>query len=269
MSGRSTASVRGLATALLLLVGCRPTARSRADADAGSAPVASDPNSPFVRFDAAGVPSYTLVRERGVGIVHLDPGPVLAGRVSDTLEARDRPEPGAGVLARLVLDTVGVYTFEARAGLLDTPGALEFGYGEVGFPILDHGPEGWERVYLGTAPGGAVVSGWARARPALVGVTLWDELIPGQPIFFALPPDSIRFHAAPDSAEVSFAVKPDDYILWPIDVRGDWMRVRAVTPSDYCAAPVPGGPPARLDTLWIRWRTESGRPRVWFYTRGC
>jgi hypothetical protein len=51
------------------------------------------------------VPPDTLVRERGLGVVHLDPGPALAGRVADTLEARSGPDPDADVVARLVLDT--------------------------------------------------------------------------------------------------------------------------------------------------------------------
>src|SRR5699024_8199657 len=129
--------------------------------------------------------------------------------------------------------------FEARDGLLKTPGALEFGYQEIGLPILEHGADGWERVLLGGAADGSAVTGWARARQGVVGVTLWQDLIPGQPLFFALPPDSIHFFAAADGAEKGFTVRPDDYILWPLAVQGDWMRVRAVSPSDYCATPGP------------------------------
>ena len=96
-------------------------------------------------------------------------------------------------------------------------------------------------------------------------MTLWEDVLPGLPLFFALPPDSFRFHAAPDGPEESFPVEYDEYILWPLEVQGDWMRVRAVTPSDYCAEPTS----PRQDTLWIRWRGEPNGPRVWFYTRGC
>jgi hypothetical protein len=215
------------------------------------------------------VPPYALERERGVGVVSLDPGPGLAGRVADTLVARVRPDSTSAVLARLVLDTTGVFTFEARDGLLKTPGALDFGYEEIGLAILEHGADGWERVLLGAGADGGVVSGWARARRGVVGVTAWQDFIPGQALFFALPPDSIHFYDAADGAETSFGVRPDDYILWPLGVRGDWMRVRAVTPSDYCATPGPGAAAVRQDTLWIRWRNAEGRPRVWFFTRGC
>lgn len=274
---------RAGASALLALGGvallagaCQPE-RSAANAVSSGAaarpaptdtPYVPDPTGPFVRFEGGGVPPYTLERERGIGVVHFEPGPALAGRVADTLDVRVRPESAAGVLARLVLDTSGVYVFEAREGALARPGALDFGYEEIGFPILEHGAGGWEHVYVGSAPDRSFASGWARARPTVVGVTLWNELIPGQPLFFALPPDSIRFYDAPEGVETRFAVQADDYILWPLDVRGDWMRVRAASPSDYCA--LPGArPPAAQDTLWIRWRGATGRPRVWFFTKGC
>ena len=87
-----------------------------------------------------------------------------------------------------------------------------------------------------------------------------------------MPADSARFHEAPEGPAAPFPLPPPgsggppgDYILWPLERAGDWMRVRAVTPSDYCADP----PAPREDTLWIRWRGASGRPRVWFFTRGC
>ena len=135
----------------------------------------------------------------------------------------------------------------------------------MGLPILEEAPAGWHRVLLGADSTGAAVSGWSRVRPGIVGRTLWEELLPGQPLFFALPPDSFAFHASPGGPEERFPVEVERYILWPLEVRGDWMRVRAVTPSDYCFEP---RAPTQ-DTLWIRWRGEAGRPRVWFHTRGC
>jgi hypothetical protein len=240
-----------------------PSAEAR---EPGASAAAGGPQTPgvFTTFPGAGVPSAWPERERGLGVVHLIPG---AGPVEDTLNAHERPDSTAPVLARLMLDTVHVYRFEARAGLLAAPGALEYGYEDVGFPILERGADGWERVYLGADSVGRAVSGWARARPPFSDVTLWQNLLADTPVFFVVPQDSIRFHAAPEGVEEPFVVEGDDYILWPLEWRGDWLRVRAAAPSDYCAsldAPAP-----RQDTLWIRWRTETGRPRVWFFTRGC
>ena len=221
-----------------------------------------------LRFEAfavtAGVRDPSSMRERGIGVIGFEPGPLLAGRAADTIYVRTDSTPEAVVIARLVLDSARVYRYEALEGLLEEQGTLEFGYGVVGLVLLERSPDGWVRVYLGKAPGGAVVSGWTRARPGALGLTLWDELLPGQALFFALPPDSIRFHASPEGPDAVFPIE-DGYIMWPLEVRGDWMLVRAVSPSDYCFDP----PSPRQDTLWIRFRGQDGRPRVWFYTVGC
>ena len=221
-----------------------------------------------LRFEAfavtAGVRDPSRMRERGIGVIGFEPGPLLAGRAADTLDVRANPTSGAAVIARLVLDTAGVYRYEVREGLLEEQGTLEFGYEIMGLVLLERSPDGWFQVYLGNAPGGAVVSGWTRARPGALGLTLWDELLPRQALFFALPPDSIRFHASPEGPDAPFPIE-DGYIMWPLEVRDDWMRVRAVAPSDYCFDP----PSPLQDTLWIRYRGQNGRPRVWFYTVGC
>jgi hypothetical protein len=220
------------------------------------------------RFEAfvvtEGVRDPSRMRERGIGVIGFEPGPLPAGRVADTLDVRADPASGADVIARLVLDTAGVYRYEALEGMLEEQGTLEFGYEIVGLVLLERSPDGWVRVYLGKAPGGAVASGWTRVRPGALGLTLWEELLPRQALFFALPPDSIRFYSSIEGPGAPFPIEAG-YIMWPLEVRGDWMRVRAVAPSDYCFDP----PSPRQDTLWIRFRAQNGRPRVWFYTVGC
>jgi hypothetical protein len=86
------------------------------------------------------------MRERGIGVIGFEPGPLLAGRAVDTLDVRAEPTSGAAVIARLVLDTAGVYRDEARAGLLEEQGTLEFGYEVVGIVLLERGPAGWVRA---------------------------------------------------------------------------------------------------------------------------
>jgi hypothetical protein len=261
-------SVRTLPVALLVALACGGSGEEGVERETGlegDGPVVETgpDTATMVAFEAAGVPSWTPMRERGIGIVHFDPGPQLAGRAADTIRVTGAA-PGEGVIARLIVDSMSVYRFEAAPAVLDAPGALEFGYEEIGLPLLEDAEQGRWRVYLGTR-GGAPVSGWVAAQSGRTR-TRWEELLPTLPLFFVVPRDSIRFHAAQDGPAVPFAMAaPDDYILWPVETSGDWMRVRAVTPSDYCFDP----PSPREDTLWIRWRAESGNPRVWFFTRGC
>jgi hypothetical protein len=268
--------VRLLPAVVLLALACGGE-ETETGADEGAADSVPDTVT-MVAFEAAGVPDYTPMRERGIGVVHFDPGPRLASRAADTIRVMEAFPPNA-VIARLIADSLGVYRFEAAADLLDAPGALEFGYEEIGLPALESaGIERW-LVHLGTRAA-EPVTGWVAIRPGLAR-TLWEDLLPTLPLFFVVPSDSIAFHASREGPVVPFPIPPPssgdpgdpgDYILWPLERSGDWMRVRAVTPSDYCAEP----PSPREDTLWIRWAapasypsTGGWRPRVWYFTRGC
>jgi hypothetical protein len=183
---------------VIALAGCGGAERPAESPDASEGePAAAAPPGRFTTFPGAGVPDAWPERERGLGVVHLDPGPTTDRPTEDTLAAYERPDATAPVVARLVRDTTYVYRFEAREGLRAAPGALEFGYEDVGFPILERGAGGWERVYVGTDSSGDPVSAWAAARAGRSVVTLWEELLPTLPVFFVVPPDSIRFHAAP------------------------------------------------------------------------
>lgn len=87
------------------------------------------------------------------------------------------------------------------------------------------------------------------------------------PLFFrtrnahALRTDSGTGH--PRRSWLRYGEEP---MLEPLELRGDWMRVRVTRPSTYCVIPPP---PVRVDEGWIRWRDEEMGPWVWYYTRGC
>jgi hypothetical protein len=187
-------------------------------------------------------------------------------------------------------------TYGAPADSLIGWGALEFSYEEVGLPIdsLATDPRagddrragaraampgseplsrqdlsGWARVVYGYLSGDRLF-GWVRLQPRYA-VTLWPDALPTHVLFFA---DSIpfRIHATPGGDVVRFPLAYDppgsnrvDYIMHPLETDGPWMRVRAVTPSDYCADP----PTPRDTTGWIRYLDDASRPRVWYFTRGC
>ena len=72
-------------------------------------------------------------------------------------------------------------------------------------------------------------------------------------------------HAGPDDEAEEIAQIDGDYHLEPLEFQGDWMRVRLMTPSDYCVEP----DEVRIEEDWIRWRSAERGPLVWYYTRGC
>jgi hypothetical protein len=190
-----------------------------------------------------------------------------------------RPEADAPAAARLIREPTGVYALEVR-GQVEEGGALEHGYEDMGLPLLEtpplpaqapaSPPPGWLRVHYGLASDGRPLEGWVRDDPARVSRFLWSERLPESPLFF-LHSDSIRFFAAPagESVAVALELGPGDprfdYILYPLVTRGPWMQVVVATPSTYCFDP----PTPQHDTVWIRYLNDAGRPRVWYYTRGC
>lgn len=222
-------------------------------------------------------------RDRGIGILFFDRRPgadTRAGNAgarvpSDTATADTivilRDTTGRQVVARFIMRTAGMswsFALETREDV--ERASLEFDYEIEGLPIdLVTPDERWIRAIYGTAADGSTRLGWVRLTPGLTRYTSWRSVLPEQPLFFdaGITPEffgSVRGQPSPFVLERGANGLPD-YIMHPMEVRGDWMQVRVTTPSDMCAAPTS----VRQGLLWIRFLSDSGRPRVWFHTRGC
>jgi len=87
------------------------------------------------------------------------------------------------------------------------------------------------------------------------------------PLYFrAQVRHTLRAHPDPKSHRLRvIPARAGDYILAPIEIRGDWMQVEVREPSDYC-----GEPETVEKTIgWVQWRDQERGPWVWYYTRGC
>jgi hypothetical protein len=148
---------------------------------------------------------------------------------------------------------------------------VETGYEEPSFVVLESRAEDWFRIRY--APGDADEgTAWIprcalKAGPIRLDYSSWsDWLLSDQisPLFFRVPtPEVLR--SLPSSGSASVARITSGYILIPMEVRGDWMRVELRRPSDYCAPDV-------IPTIhegWVRWYAGDIGPRVWYFTRGC
>jgi hypothetical protein len=144
---------------------------------------------------------------------------------------------------------------------------LEFGYELAGLPFDSMtADERWARVIPGFGPGGAPQHAWVAIPPDSLELIRWARHLSVNDVFFR---DGVApaFFDAPAGRPVAFPLPEErvEYILHPLEARGDWLLVRAVTPSDYCDAPES---PRRAE-LWIRYLDDAGRPLVWYHTRGC
>lgn len=123
--------------------------------------------------------------------------------------------------------------------------------------------------------------GWVRREERRTKLLLWErELIDGgRDLFFLAPAEGLALYDSPGGERVRLEPAPvddprggspgnsvPDHRLEPLEVAGRWMKVRVVMP-DYSCQPAEG--PTSERTAWIEYLDERGRPRVWYYTRGC
>ncbi len=217
-------------------------------------------------------PSAASGPDRGVGVAYLAAdqrdGP-RAPRESLLVYAGQRRGEVAAVFLR-VDEGNGGWSYALTLPGGQRAGTLEFDYEIDGIPIDEMSRDSaWARVLLVTDTLGVPAAGWVELDPARVGVALWREHLAAREwLFFAdsVPPP---VYATPGGA----ALDPDSvftgdrsYSLYREDVSGDWMQVRIVSPDDSCGSEVES---PRVTRAWVRYLDPRGRPRLWYYTRGC
>ena len=226
---------------------------------------------PVRRCPAPGV--LEALPDRGIGVVHLpgeSGGGVRAPR--ESLLVRSRPAPDQAVTAVFlrVEDSTHAWRYALQSPDSLVPALLEFDYEIEGLPIdALSGDSSWARVLLGRDGGGGVRGGWVALDPAQAGVLLWREHLPERGWLFFADSNPPPVHREPDGpvldAGALFA-GDGSHSLYTEEVRGDWMKVRIVSPDDSCGQDAGD---SRVTRGWIRYLDPRGRPRVWYYTRGC
>jgi hypothetical protein len=206
--------------------------------------------------------------DRGRGVVAFSHEPSAIG-VVDSLPIRILPARGAPVQAYLLQRAQtdsSPYALIAPSGL--SANLLEFGYEVVGLPVDSLDPElAWARVIYAFDATRHPQLGWVALDTATVRLLLWSDFLPTQDLFLA---DSVpwAFADQPEGSPIPIPPPrdPRDYILHPLMTRGPWLQVRVVIPSYTCQEPQPVADTA---LAWLQYLDSAGRPRVWFYTRGC
>lgn len=152
---------------------------------------------------------------------------------------------------------------------------VETGYEEVSFVVLEGRPDGWLRIRydLGAGNDG---TGWTprcaiSAGPTVLTFSYWSDWLVNEHLSGSISPLFFRsevpgpLYGGPSVGAGRLGDIGRDYILYPIEVQGDWMRVRVAEPSDYCEFDVE----SVTREGWVRWYTPDLGPAVWYFTRGC
>jgi hypothetical protein len=207
--------------------------------------------------------------DRGIGILHFA---VPAGSApADTMLLRAAPSSRATVVGVFLYEDVrrgNAWRYGVAATRRLTPNVLEYAYEESGLPLDSLVADArWGRAILGFDEAGMPYGGWVRLDSTRVRYLLWSKVLAGNGIFF-LPEVSPQFFDAPEGRPASLKLEAhSNYIMHPLKVRGPWLRVRVAQPADMCRGPEDGQVTNTI--AWIRYLTPRGRPRVWYYTRGC
>ena len=146
---------------------------------------------------------------------------------------------------------------------------IEFDYEAYGLPITQiDSLNGVIEVIYGYKNGKPLI-GWIRQNKLSKNYYLWNNYLKEHYLFFTLNQD-IKLFDSPNGKEILIEIARDkeqkpDYILKPLKVNKEWMQVKLVTPSDYC-----NEPDKKQEIIcWIRFLSNTGRPLVWYYPRGC
>lgn len=269
--------LRSLVFLVLPLGGCFSDARMASDSAAAEA----QPSAEGGQAGPGATPHRALPGEGGAyddradigrGVLHLTVRADSVGRVrEDTMLVRAGPDDEAMPVARWIhrygLDWTWEYRLEtSERGLVRND--VEWSYEESGLPVDSVTRDGaWVRVLHAVDAQGAPRRGWVRTSPDF-NIEWWADVLAGQNLYFRNQ-DSLAVYEAPGGQrlwlDIAGGSDGPDYTMTPLQRSNEWMRVVLTTPSDFCVDP----PVVRTDTVWIRYLDARGRPRVWYYPRGC
>lgn len=151
---------------------------------------------------------------------------------------------------------------------------VETAYETASFVVFELREDGWFRFGY-ERPCERSGSAWAHeSRLAFGGTALaverWEDLFTSgrtSPLFFR---DLVghRLRARPSlEASVVDVLSGPSHSIYPLELAGDWMRVRVAQPPDQCRSP--GEWRGKYREGWIRWRDPIKGSLLWFHPRGC
>ncbi|MGG6240471.1 hypothetical protein ACQ4N7_17740 [Nodosilinea sp. AN01ver1] len=134
------------------------------------------------------------------------------------------------------------------------------------FPVLEVRPDGWFRFQY--TPAGTA---WAHTSHLALGnvplaIETWEASMKNAArIQFRRPGLSQPMRLAPTGTAPLQALVGPNSIIQPLDLDGDWLRVRVTQPAQGCT-PLPGSSTAEG---WVRWRSDTDVPLIWFSATDC
>ncbi|NEP17623.1 MAG: hypothetical protein F6J97_12070 [Leptolyngbya sp. SIO4C1] len=136
----------------------------------------------------------------------------------------------------------------------------------LGFPILESRDDGWLRVQY-TETGSA----WTHTSYLDLGnlsltFERWDDLLSNaEQLQFRQAENAQVLRSQPELSRNVITLVRNDSLIEPLEVAGDWVRVRVTRPVEGCQA-LAG---ARTEEGWMRWRRNDGGITLWQAAERC
>jgi hypothetical protein len=151
---------------------------------------------------------------------------------------------------------------------LEVGGLIDTGYdAPAGFVVLETRDGGWYRFRYAAPVGGTDGTAWAHESHLTLGdvelsLIKWEAhfLALDRPTFFRAPGRYALRRAPSESSDVLHWLETrereaPEYSVAPLEIEGEWMRVRAQWPGGWCGDSV-----LRTAEGWIRWRVSDKGP---------
>ncbi|MEO0456743.1 MAG: hypothetical protein AAF152_09180 [Cyanobacteria bacterium P01_A01_bin.114] len=136
----------------------------------------------------------------------------------------------------------------------------------LAFPVLEARDDGWLRVqYTATGSAWAHTSHLALGDQPLVFEPWGEWLSSSKQLKFRSADNAQVLRSRPELSRNVITLVRSDSLIEPLEVEGDWIRVRVTRPVEGCE-PLSG---ANTEEGWMRWRSDEGEITIWQAAESC
>jgi hypothetical protein len=274
--------MRTLSHTVALIAAVLGAACARGETQNDAAPVSDSSSVTAATSDLARIPWQPFADtmggrpfDYGVGVIAIGAGIDTTTRtypVTDSLVFRAAPRSDAAIVAALLVERseMGAWAYAMLAPAGTRPNLLEYAYEIAGVPIdsIDASNR-WVRGLVGLDASNTMLNGWADLSTYGSERLMWAEHVPQQRLNVLDSARTLLFATRADAEadRNGIPVPARPYTMHALEVVGPWLRVRVQWPFEECSDP---DSTKRSDReFWIRYLQTTGRPRVFYASRGC
>lgn len=206
---------------------------------------------------------------KGIGVVYLKKSLTEEETLTNTMKIYNTNK-FRNVEAEMTFNLKDRFDLRVVSNKIQKNAFFEFEYESFGLPIIEI-KNRYFKVLYGYDQTHRKLIGFIPIDTINYGYRLWDKFfLEGTPIFFKRDL-ALEFFDRINGEKINIGLEtiPDgsgrkNYIMYPLRIERKWMKVKLVTPSDYCAEVE-----SKISEVWINYLNKDCELRIWYYVRGC